>query len=552
MRISRATRYIALLSLLTLGAFSLQAQNVDKNELQSVKDKKIEFINFEGSHATTDSEEQISGLGDSLGSAIAKGAKSSGDRARYFVIHAVDPTQKTGLDADILYLGPQAQVDHIRNLRLIIAGYIGKAYGYSRADALILAEYATIYNAVYRQDLAFFQSRYKEVVTKNLDKSNAGLALRYDEWPGKSRIVIPLVTVTVPAANGKGTESKATVSSSGLTDSKVTNELRKQEDKGIDTRKGMIDLKEREIQQTEAQNQKKADEVKKDEQTLQKEKDKLAQEQAKLDTLKQADKGQAGDKGEGQSSSLTKKGEDNAKTEQNKAVQEQQKKVDEQQKKVDEQQKAVEQKKDELAQSKATNEQKKDEVTQERQGVAQDQRETIRTETGGTAKEEKPTKSLTLLEALSLTSPYSRLLTIDLDSGKTLQAGDLSTINSRTLIENGSSYFCVAESQSKPGTYVLTQIDKASLKVSAQGTDALFPDTSLTLRDGNYWAILAKGGRYYVAQLGQDLKLVMASDLAVHPYTALMPQADGLVAQLAEGGFVLLGSKDLKLIKTLK
>ena len=86
-------------------------------------------------------------------------------------------------------------MDHIDNLRRIIAAYLESAYGYSRQDSQTLAVFVTVYNAVYRGKLDVFKQKYKTVVTKNLTANKAGLALNYAEWPGKTQIVIPLSTV---------------------------------------------------------------------------------------------------------------------------------------------------------------------------------------------------------------------------------------------------------------------------------------------------------------------------------------------------------------------
>ena len=78
---------------------------------------------------------------------------TSGSQNLYYVIHAVDPNTKEKLDADILIIGENAQVDHVQNLRRILSSYLSSAYDYSRQDADTLAHFITVYNAVYRSKM---------------------------------------------------------------------------------------------------------------------------------------------------------------------------------------------------------------------------------------------------------------------------------------------------------------------------------------------------------------------------------------------------------------
>ena len=108
------------------------------------------------------------------------------------MIRAFDPAQTSLLSADIIVFGADARVDHIRNVRRIIAGYLETAFSYSTAQANRLAELVTNYNAVYRGNIATLSRIYTSQVMSHLSAENAGLALGYADWPGKTRLVIPL------------------------------------------------------------------------------------------------------------------------------------------------------------------------------------------------------------------------------------------------------------------------------------------------------------------------------------------------------------------------
>ena len=217
--------------------FSGFAIEVDRPEIDTIKDRSLEFINYTGTHDRVDSVQTTRGIGSALGSAAKTGR--SGDLNRYAVIHCVDPSVKEGLDADIFIIGRNAGVDHIDNVRLMIAGYLSAAYGYSQKDAATIAHFVTIYNAVYRNQMSFFNRKYKAVVTNNLTEGKAGIALRYSEWAGNTQIIIPL-------SDPKYAGTVSTVDTKTISDKKVIDKMREESDKDIGARKDMVDLKEKE------------------------------------------------------------------------------------------------------------------------------------------------------------------------------------------------------------------------------------------------------------------------------------------------------------------
>ncbi|MFQ3620169.1 MAG: P83/100 family protein [Spirochaetales bacterium] len=239
---------------------------VDTAELQSIAGQQIIFENYEGVPEKVETLSQIRGIGSLLASSEAR--SSTG---RYSILRARDPSTPTGLEADIFILEPSATVDHIRNLRWIIGTYLETQYGYDRKDADLLSYFITIYNAVYRLNISFFQSRYKQVVISYLDPQKVGLARTYREWPGKTQIVIP-----ISGAIQKGILS---IETRTLTEPAVIEELKKEEDRGIPIRKEMVELKERQLKEEERQ-------IQEDKQALQREREALeALEKQKETTL---------------------------------------------------------------------------------------------------------------------------------------------------------------------------------------------------------------------------------------------------------------------------
>ena len=232
-----------LLGVLAMAAVSLAsvwALGVDEPELQSTGADGIQFENYGGPHVVIETAAAITNIGTELGRVVASDVEKAvivKPEGKYTLIHAVDSSTKEKLDADILVLNPNAGVDHIRNLRRIITGFLEAAYSYEREDAETIATFVTIYNAVYRGNLSNFSGKYKDAVLQNLSEEKVGLSTIWSEWPGNTQIVIPL-------NDPQGGISS--VDTTTITDKQVVEALRQEEDKGIAARENMAEIKERE------------------------------------------------------------------------------------------------------------------------------------------------------------------------------------------------------------------------------------------------------------------------------------------------------------------
>ena len=280
-------RFMVAAAALSLTAMlSAAALGVDEDEIRVTGDVgTIQFENYTGPHTVIETVEAITEIGRGLGRQVSRSVTKEGSfnlNGKYSIIHAIDENEQGKFDADILILGPNASVDHIKNLRRIIAGYLSAAYGYNSNDAMTIATFVTVYNAVYRQKLDIFQDRYKTVVTKNLTKEKCGLSTKWNEWPGKTQIVIPLNDV-------KGGIS--TIDTSVISDRNVVDNMREENDKGVDVRQEMVDIKEREAEQAAEKAEQAAEAADKEQQKLAEQQ--KAEQQAKQkasDAQKAADK----------------------------------------------------------------------------------------------------------------------------------------------------------------------------------------------------------------------------------------------------------------------
>ncbi|MBR6154665.1 MAG: hypothetical protein IKQ43_09565, partial [Treponema sp.] len=229
---------LMMTSALLVSAFALNVDEVELKVPGSVD--AVQFENYGGPHAHIDTADAIVNIGAELGRDVAADLEKSEyyrPNAKYSLIHVVDPSVTEGRDADILILNETAGVDHIKNLRRIVTGFLQAAYNYSREDAEVIATYVTVYNAVYRQQIQVFQERYKPAVLSYLDADKVGLSTNWEDWAGKTQIVIPLNDVN---------SGISVVDTTTISDDKVVEALRQEEDKAIEVREDMTDLKQRE------------------------------------------------------------------------------------------------------------------------------------------------------------------------------------------------------------------------------------------------------------------------------------------------------------------
>ncbi|MFW6329582.1 MAG: P83/100 family protein, partial [Alkalispirochaetaceae bacterium] len=273
---------LVVLFVTALPAFS-QEVDVDREELESQAEATIEFENFEGEQEEVSSADEIRGIGEALSEGLAPEPGATADYfGRYTIFRGVDPEDPEGLDADVLSINPDAEVNHIDNVRRIIAGYLIDAFDYSREDADLVAELTTIYNAVHRGNFTFFSGRYKAIVTDYLDPERVGIATSYTQWPGSTQLVIPL------SAGGAPGDLDA-VSPLQLADPAVIEDLRRRRDMGIETRKAMIRLIERVIEEREEAIEEEREEIEEEREQIEEEREQIAGEEPEEEAPEEAE-----------------------------------------------------------------------------------------------------------------------------------------------------------------------------------------------------------------------------------------------------------------------
>ena len=215
-------------------------QGVDTEELKSGA-KKVEFVNFTGTHAVIETVEQIRGIGRGLAAGVSAGAEPARWLTKYSVFHVPSVAGQKAFGSDIFSIDADSRIDHIDNVRRIVSAYLEQLYGYPRRDADLLALFVSYYNAVNRGDLPYFAARYLPAVAARLDAAKVGISTKYFEWPGATQLVVPI-------SSSAGRDILGALDASELTSAGVTELLKAQEDKGVVERTAAADLKAREAE----------------------------------------------------------------------------------------------------------------------------------------------------------------------------------------------------------------------------------------------------------------------------------------------------------------
>jgi hypothetical protein len=532
------------------GAAQTTDTEVDMAELEKARNDPVVFINYEGPHARVETINQIWEIGYSLGRTIREGAVRAGSPSRYFVNHRRSAPEEDRLDADLFGLGVDAGVDHIRNLRLILRGFLEGAYDYSPADAGLIAEYVTLYNAVFRGSGDYFTGRYKGPVIRDLLLDRAGLSIRFDEWPGRTMMLIPLA-FGVPG-------SLSAVDTSSITDTRVVEEMRAREDMGIDQRRGMVDLKEREAEEAEAVAARERETIREEEAQIAREREALAAEQAAIAREREEPRTEEPSGGPGPEeraaaeTALTEQGELRAdessgglapeeRAAAEMALAEREAAAEEKEAELDRREAALEERREAAEQAEAFAEQKAGEAQRERSGIALDQQGII-------AREESRLPGAGGLFGIRMNGPdavLGRLVRIDGGSGAELRSSALNSINPRSLVIRNNRITAIAGEEGGGGAIRLVEIHPETLEMIRQGDDDMHPQSLIWVNGQDLYAITGVNGGWYLARFNSDLVRQARSAEPVHPNGTLTFQDDLIVTQRANGAAMVLNGGDL-------
>ncbi len=509
-------RLLPLLVITAVLLLPLWSQDLAESELKSVDIGTVEFVNYEGPHDRIDSLSQILGIGRDLAAGMSGGSVLLD--GKYRIRRLYDPEQQL-LSADIFILEASAQVDHIRNLRRILAAYIEQAYGYRFEEAELLAEFATYYNAVHRGDEGYFSSAYQPMVISFLDLKKAGLATVYSQWPGNTQMLLPLSAAMFSGGEGK-------INTDALTGDEVINELRSEEDKGIQERKEMTELKEREIETDQGKVEEARDALSEEKAAIEEDSRQIIEDKSQLEE----DKARAAE--------ISNK-EEKAATEQELAARE--KELASREQDVQQRQEETAAKEEEINKAEENIQQRVDRIREEREGIAGDERGIIEERTA--AKSEQ----IPFLYLVDKGTGLRQLINSDSKSGSITLRSGINTIHSRDLAILGDAYLVIAGESSGNRAIRLISIDPESFEMNAQGDTDMFAESFILVDGRRVFGIIDDNG-YKIGRFNGDLKLEAASEPGVLPQSWLSLKSGAIYAQAEDGSLLVLDPETLQSI----
>ena len=503
----------AIAAALSTAPFALE---VNKNELQTTTSDTIQFENYSGPHAVIETASAITNIGTNLGKEIAADVNNSrtiNPSAKYSIIHSVSEPDGDKLDADIFIINSNATVDHIKNLRRILTGYLEAAYSYNHEDADTIATFITVYNAVYRGQLNVFKEKYKAAVQENLTEESVGLSTNWSEWSGRTQIVIPLSDLD---------GGLSVIDTSVISDENVISQMKETDDKGIDARTNMADLKSREA----AEASKKSQEA---------QKDAVQQKNAAKEAQKTAN-----------AAKEAAKADPNNKEKQQNAEQAQKKAVEQKKKAEDASAKA------------SVQQQKSDKKLKESQG----EKEQI-------ARDKNKKAALDNLDNENYVNGLVRtdeknelygLVKVDSTNGKIIRTSSMKQIRGHTMYtvknvtvaqEDGSNtvypamYITIGGVSGGHSAVKLCLIDTKTLEMQKESTESLSETSPLIQQGGDFYAVVIIDGSYYVGKFDQNLTLKQRSSITVKDNTPISITTKGFLVTASDGKPAVLKTADL-------
>ncbi len=488
---------IAVLLILMLVSISLFSQFVVKEELFKVQRESVEFVNYEGPHAKFETADEIRGIGIYLGNQIKGGESRNSYYGRYSIIHAVEKEGQGLFNADILIIEKDAVVDHINNIRRILSGYLQASYSYSREDADIIAEFATYYNAVYRGDFQYFISMYNKIVINNLDEDKAGISTRYLEWPGATELIVPL-----------SVSGELKIDTDTISNEDVIEDLRTKDDKGIEPRKDIVELKEREIEKEQDQIEDQKEELKEESRDLKIKKDQLEKDKESLTD-----------------SEIKEREED-----------------------ITVKETDLKEKEEEIKEREEDQQTRQEAVLKEREQIAEDEKKLIDEKKESFADTTAGIKTIPFLIIDGSDSDLmGRLALINTLTGEIDRRSSINTVRGRRYYLSGKDILIVSGIDREPQAVRLMFLDSETLEVKMQGNTDVFSDTDILLTGNSIFAVVRENGKWYVGKFNKNLELQVRSEHEILAYTPLQLNDGILYVQLDNGRVVALNSDTLKI-----
>ncbi len=581
--------FAAAVILFSTALFSIE---VDIDEIS--KGKKVNFVNFAGRGSKSESISEIKSIGYRLSYQVKNGKPDTQYKfhMKYSIIRALAASDKEKFSADILFIDRDARVDHIRNVRRIISAYLEGMYGYTEREADAIALYTTYYNAVYRGNIDYFSSVYSPVVMKHLTEKNAGISTVWNQWPGKTAILIPLTEENKRGEIGGidpfiiSDENVKEEVKKDKDNKKVTDELITIKEKEID--KSKKDITEKKVKLEEKK--KETQEVKKkiEEKKVETEKKKEEIKKEKEETSKITDP----EKRKEKETEIKKKEEEVKKEE--KKITEEEKKIVKEEEKIKKEETVIEKKEEDVKKKEENVEKDKTENKDDnnKEKTTEDKKDEKKKETAdtGTVTDNKTDEALKKKEEIliekekELDKREDKLK--DKDSGEGVFGLKIYYLEVKEYLEGGhynNTMYMINTTTKKidfksPVTNIcgrrydvfsggiavithtgdhkmghrLTLLDRETLKETKSGTDNVFWRSFIEVKENNIYAIVKDQENYYLGKFDTDLKLVAKSKEKINSNSFITFFEKFIYINREDKTIVVLKMEDLTLSDVIK
>lgn len=532
---------------LVLSPLFSQDVDVDREELESQADAIIEFENYQGPQEQVSSAAEIRGIGEILSQRLApEGGSTASYFDRYTVFRGVDPADPEGLEADILSINENATVNHIDNVRRIISGYLVDAFGYSRGDGDLIAELTTIYNAVYRGNMDFFNGRYKRIVHEYLSPEAAGISTNYAEWPGATQLVIPL-------SSGREPGDLDAVSPLQLSDPGVVEDLRQRRDMGIETRKDMIAFIERVIEEREeaieeerAAVEEERQQIEERRQQIQEEREEIAREEAEEPaqepTEEEADAEEAAP--EEDAAAPAEQTEETEAAEPEEAPEERLAELDEEEEELQQQEEELEEREQALEEEEEEVEELTERAQELYEETSEDQERLIEEEG---RREEAAAAEPLLFFLVEGDGQAGRLALVDRRNGEILSEYTGPPLRRGRFPSYQGGIVALEQSRGEESRALL--LDEESLETLQESEGVIYRGTTLAVAGEALYMVLQEEGAWKIGRFSGELELRQSSVVAVDPSTDIVISEERLLAQDPRGRILLLDAQELRVTR---
>jgi hypothetical protein len=307
----------------------------------------------------------------------------------------------------------------------------------------------------------------------------------------------------------------------------VVEEMRKEDDRGVEQRRDMVDLKEREAARAEQKAAVEREAIRQEERRVAQERTQTNQERDNIAREReQARQDQAA-------------GRDTQAKEQELARREQE--TDQKSEDLDRREEQLDDRREDARRTEEFAEQKTTEAQQERESIAQDQQAVI-------SDEERQARGVIGANIEVADTGLGRLVRIDPQNGEELKRSPLETVSVRTLSFFNGKIIAIAGENRGNGAIRLIEVNNSNLEMAKQGDDDIHPNSLLWVNGSDLYAITVdlKSGVLNLGRFDANLTLQAKSAINVHPNASVTIQKDSLLTQDSSGKAVILNPADLK------